>query len=249
MQKVHTSTKILELPPPKSDGKYTFDELIDIVQEEIDKYHTRWNLHAISWMDWDDVRSILFEHIFLKFDKWNQARPFFPYIHTIIRNQMKNLWRDKYYTYQKPCVRCAVYDSFTDNCGIYGSPCRSCPLYKKWIDTKKNEACNVKLPVSISDERILPQIEEIQEEYYDLQNGVNKFHERMKQALTPAQYKIYNYKFIMDLNDWEISEKMGYKKTNHSDSNERAPGYRWLAMIVKEIKEKARQVVEIYGAE
>lgn len=249
MGKFHTSTKVLELPPPKENNTYTFVELSDIISSEIDKYQTRWNLHAICWMDWDDTKAIIFAHINKKFDYWNQKLPLFPFIHTIIRRQMQNLWRDKYFNYQKPCVRCAAFDDFTNNCTVYGKPCMLCPLYKKWIDTGKNEACNVKLPVSISDERILPQVEEIQEESYDLENGVKKFHERMKVVLTPTQFKIYNFKFIVGLSDWEISEQMGYKKTQHSDDNERAPGYRWLAMVIKEIKQKAKQVIAEYGAE
>lgn len=249
MGKYHTSTKILELPPLPKGESYTFDILSTIISSEIEKYHSRWTLNAINYIVWDDVKSIIFAHLNKKFHHWDQTRPLFPFIHTIIRRQIQNLWRDKYWNYQKPCVRCVAFDDFTNSCSVFGQPCITCPLYKKWIDTGKSDACNVKLPVSISDENILPQVEQIPEESYDLEAGINKFHDRMKKALTPAQYKIYQYKFIMNLSDWEISEKMGYKKTQHSNDNERAPGYRWLAMVVKEIKEKAKQVMEIYGAE
>lgn len=251
MGKFHTSTKILVLPPPQNDGIYTFLELTPVIISEIQKYHSRWNLHAVCDMDFDDVKIIILNHVGNKFGQWNQKLSLFPWLHTLIRRQLLNLWRDKYWNFQQPCTRCAAYDPLTNHCNIYGSPCLDCPLYNNWIKSGKSQAYNIKFPKSIYDEGVLAQVEEIPDHSatYDLEAGVNKFHMRMKEFLNPVEYRIYQYLFIDGLSEFEVAEKMGYKKTNHSENNERAPGYRWIAMVVKEIKDKAKKALEKYGAE
>ncbi len=250
MSRQHTSKKILILPPPREcDGIYQFNEIANIILAEIEKYRSRWTLYAVTIIDFDDVKNIIANHAFNKFNLWDQSRSIFPWLHTLIRNQIKNFWRDKYWSFQKPCIRCAAFDSLTESCSIYGSPCEDCPLYKKWTKTSKNDACNVKLPISIFDEKIVDKIGSISDESFDLEKSIAKFHERMKQALSKQQYKIYRLSYIDGKSESEVATIMGYKTTAHCDDKKRIPGYRWIAMVLVEIDKKAKEVMEKFGVE
>lgn len=250
MGKFHTSKKILTLPAATAaDGIYQFEEIADIIFSEIEKYRSRWTLTVVTIIDFDDVKNIIASVIYKKFYQWDQTRSIFPWLHTAIRNLIKNFWRDKYWSFQKPCVRCAAFDSFTESCTVYGEPCEKCPLYKKWVDTSKNDACNVKLPISIFDERVVNKISSISDDSYDLEKAVNNFHERMKGVLTKQQFKIYRLFYIEGKNENEVAKEMGYKTTNHNEEKKRIPGYRWIAMVVVEINKKAKEVIEKFGVE
>ena len=47
----------------------TFEQSIDVIDEEISKRRSRWHLTAISWMDFQDVSQRLRIHIYKKWDK------------------------------------------------------------------------------------------------------------------------------------------------------------------------------------
>ena len=76
-------------------------------------------------------------------------KPLNPWINRIISNQIKNLIRNNYGNYCRPCLKCAAAEA-GDLCYIYGKQSEACPLYANWVKTKK-QAYNAKLPVSIND--------------------------------------------------------------------------------------------------
>ena len=57
-------------------------------------------------MDYDDVCQIIRLHIYKKWHLWDQSRPFKPWASMIISNQIKNLIRNNYSSFAKPCLRC-----------------------------------------------------------------------------------------------------------------------------------------------
>ena len=61
-----------------SKKKQTFEENIEIIDEEIAKRRSTWRLDAIAWMDYDDVSQILRTHIYRKWDQWDQRRSLKP---------------------------------------------------------------------------------------------------------------------------------------------------------------------------
>lgn len=253
MGKYHTSKKVLTLPPARAeDGIYIFEELADIVQREIEKYRSRWTLRAIAYWDFDDTKSIIFLHVFKKFDKWDQTRSIFPWLHTIIRHQIDNLLRDKYYSFQKPCVNCEAFESLTESCLVFGLPCLECPKYKKWVEGNKQNASNVKLPLSLNDDKndqVRQSIELLSDDGLNIEFCINKFNGRMEKTLSKVQYKIYKLYYLDGKTEMQIAQEMGYKTTSHSSKYKRSPGYRWIAMVLVEIGKKAKEVLEKYGVE
>ena len=78
-----------------------------------------------------------------------EKRAFGPWCSTLISNQIKNLVRNNYGNFAKPCLRCPHYGggddcTFTTN----GKQNTTCLDYAKW-KKKKQKAYNVKLPLSL----------------------------------------------------------------------------------------------------
>ena len=113
-----------------------FDDFIEEINAEIAKRKSKWNLTAISWMDFDDVSQILRIHIYKKWHLYDVKKPLAPWLNRIISNQIKNLIRNNYGNYSRPCLKCDAAEG-EDFCKIYEKQCSSCPLYANWEKTKK----------------------------------------------------------------------------------------------------------------
>ena len=127
--------------------KPIFEDCINDINSEIFKRKNKWNLTAINWMDFSDVSQILRIHIYKKWHLYDPQKPLAPWINRIISNQIKNLIRNNYSNFTRPCLKCAAAES-EDGCSIYSKQCNACPLYANWEKSKKN-AHNTKLTVSI----------------------------------------------------------------------------------------------------
>ena len=87
--------------------KLKFEDCIESIDSEISKRRGRWNLTALSWMDFDDVAQIIRIHIFKKWHLYDQSKSLAPWINTLISNQIKNLIRNNYGNY----CSCLLYTS------------------------------------------------------------------------------------------------------------------------------------------
>ena len=103
-----------------------FEECIDQIDQEIRKRRNKWNLTALSWMDFDDVSQILRIHIYKKWDLYDPKKPLCPWLNRIISNQIKNLIRNNYGNYTRPCLRCAAAEG-ENLCAIYEKQTDECP--------------------------------------------------------------------------------------------------------------------------
>ena len=54
--------------------KLKFEDCIQVVDTEINKRRSKWNLTALAWMDFDDVSQILRIHIYKKWHLYDQAK-------------------------------------------------------------------------------------------------------------------------------------------------------------------------------
>lgn len=217
--------------------KIRYEDRVSEVDNEIRKRRPKWRLSALSWVDFDDVSQIIRFHIFKKWDQWDQSRDLLPWINKIISNQFKNILRNYYHTFVKPCTLCPLNGTneeentctFTKS-GLQDS---TCPLYKKWEKSKKY-ACNVKMPVSIEDVGIA----EPKDFNFSrpLEEDIRLFNEKMKKELTEKQFKVYEMLFISKMTEEEVALKLGYK-TNEKN---RKAGYKQI----KNLKIKLKQVGE-----
>lgn len=222
----------------KKEKKLSYEDCHELVDLEIHKRRNKWRLTSIAWMDYEDVSQILRAHIAHKWDQWDQERPLLPWINKIITNQIKNLLRNNYQNFVKPCTSCPFNTSLSDTdntCEITKTKQQdsSCPLYKKWEKTKKH-ACGVKMPLSISE---LPR-EEIDSpvgKSIDLDFYLNKVHDILKTVLNEKQYNIYNMLFHESMTEEEIAIVLGYKTSEKG----RKAGYKQI----KNLKVKYKKIV------
>jgi len=227
---------------------FTFEDKHKEIDIEIKKRRGKWFLDSLAWFDFSDVEQIIRAHIFKKWDQWDQSRALAPWINKIITNQMKNILRNNYSNFVRPCLSCPFNQSrCSDSPGINpGSLCgftssgeqdSECPLYSKWERTKKS-AYDIKMAVTI--ENHPTEIFSMQDTYVDINESIKKLSEELKKTLPPKQYKIYDMLYVQHMEEEEVAKIMGYKTTEKG----RKAGYKQLKNLKKIFKDKAIQILK-----
>ena len=132
--------------------KIKYEDKIDIINGEIRKRRGKWFLDSIPWISFEDVEQIIRIHIYQKWSQWDQKRELKPWINKIITNQFKNILRNYYLNFAKPCSSCPFDSSAAGEnfCSFTKSGLQdiTCPLYAKWSKSKKS-AHDVKIPLRL----------------------------------------------------------------------------------------------------
>ena len=215
------------------DRQYSFEESIDIINSEIIKRRAKWNLTAINWMDFSDVSQILRIHIYKKWHLYDQKKPLPPWVNRIISNQIKNLIRNNYSNFARPCLKCSAAET-DESCSIYGKQCNSCPLYANWERSKKN-AHDTKLTVSI--ENHTQEINSIPNENLNMEISARNIHKKMEKTLKPIEWRVYKYLYIDGKDEEQTAKLMGYRTTEKN----RIAGYKQIKNIKKIIILKVKK--------
>lgn len=226
----------------KNQNNLKYEDYHAVVIEEISKRRPKWYLTSLTWMDFDDVIQIISFHIYVKWDKYDPEKPLRPWLNKIITNQLKNILRNNYSNFVRPCLNCpfnlsgdGVQDSscsFTKS----GAQDSSCPLFKKWEKTKK-AAYDIKLPVSIDSEGV--EHKEIPDGNCEIIEAETRLHLEMEKQLPERQFKIYKMLFIDYLPEEEVAKKMGYKTSETG----RKAGYKQIKNLKKQFKDKAKKII------
>lgn len=211
----------------------TFEDSIDCINIEIRKRKVKWNLTALAWLDFEDVSQILRIHIYKKWDQYDSSQPLAPWINRIITNQIKNLVRNNYSSYSRPCLGCAAAE-LEDSCRIFGKQCSDCPIYAKWEKTKKS-AYDTKLPVAL--ELHSQEVYSLADNNLDIEKCAEIIHSKMREVLKPIELKVYTLLFMDYKNEAEVAKIMGYKTTEQN----RKPGYKQIKNIRKSIIAKVKK--------
>lgn len=212
-----------------------YEDFIPIIDSEIAKRKYKWSLNSLAWMDYDDVSQIIRIHVHNKWTQYDPDRPIRPWLNAVISSQIKNLIRNNYGNYSRPCLKCDAAEDST-GCKIYGTQCETCPLYADW-KKRKCPAYNIKLPVSI--ENHVNEISSIFDENTDVSGQIEKIHIKMKEILKPVEYKIYEGLFILNETEEKVASKLGYI----SNEKGRAPGYKQIKNIRKNIIIKIKKCI------
>ena len=213
--------------------KHSFEEKIDIINSEIIKRRAKWNLTGINWMDFSDVSQILRIHIYKKWHLYDQKKPLAPWVNRIISNQIKNLIRNNYSNFARPCLKCSAAET-DESCSIYGKQCNNCPLYANWEKSKKN-AHDTKLTVSI--ENHTQEINSIPNENLNMEISAKNIHKKMEKTLKPIEWRVYQYLYIDGKDEEQTAKLMGYRT---SEKN-RIAGYKQIKNIKKIIILKVKK--------
>lgn len=215
--------------------KIKFEDCLNQISIEINKRRSKWNLTALAWMDFDDVAQIIRAHIYAKWHLYNQARPLGPWLNAVISSQIKNIVRNEYGNYSRPCLRCDAAEG-EDLCRIYTKQCVNCPLFAAWEKTKKR-AHDIKLPVSL--EFHTQEVHSMMQDNFDIDASAKNLHARMQQILKPIEWRIYRMLYIRHMTDEDVADAMGYTT---SEKN-RSPGYKRIKNIKKIIVAKVKKVL------
>lgn len=213
--------------------KPTFEGSIDSINSEIIKRKNKWNLTAINWMDFSDVSQILRIHIYKKWHLYDSEKPLAPWVNRIISNQIKNLIRNNYSNFTRPCLKCAAAEG-EDGCAIYLKQYNACPLYGNWEKNKKN-AHDTKLTVSI--ENHFQEINDKPVDNFDMEKTAQNIHNKMQKVLKPIEWKVYQHLYIEGKDEEQTAKLMGYRT---SEKN-RIAGYKQIKNIKKIIIIKVKK--------
>jgi hypothetical protein len=230
-----------------ANKKITYEDKQDIIDIELRKRRGKWFLNSVSWIDFDDVCQIIRAHIFKKWEQWDQTRALEPWLNRIISNQLKNILRNNYSNFSRPCLNCPFNqskeavesDAPGDLCGFTpsGLQCNECPLYAKWEKTKKH-AYDIKMAVSIescSAESFISGGHP-----FDIDLAIKKLNKELEEVLSERQYMIYRMLFIEDKTEEEVAKKMGYKTTEKG----RKAGYKQIKNLKKTFKQKVVSILK-----
>lgn len=216
--------------------KFKFEDKIEEIDREIFKRRNKWQLKAIAWMDFDDVSQILRIHIFKKWKMWDQTRELAPWLNRVISNQIRNLIRNNYSNFSRPCLRCPANQG-DDLCSIHYKQGPDCPLYSKWEKTKRR-AHDVKLPVTI--ENHTKEVYDMPHGNPDLEKIARQVHIHMEKLLRPIEWKIYRGLYIDHKSEEQVAKLMGYRTSEKG----RVCGYKRIRQIKKIIIKKIRDLIK-----
>jgi len=221
---------------------FSFEDKQDIVYHEIRKRRSKWFLGSVTYLDFDDVTQIISAHIHKKWHLWDQEKQLEPWLNRVISNQIKNLIRNNYGVFAKPCVNCPFNEGGqvdSNACSFTSSGHQSveCPLYKKWYKGKKNEQ-HIKMPTSFEVHDF--EIKTTTGDHVDLEEGARRIHEKMKKRLTEKQFLAYRLIYMENTPDEEVAKRLGYKT---SEKN-RTAGYRQIKNLKNYFQEVAAKILE-----
>lgn len=217
-----------------------FEDHIEVIETAIKKQRGRWRLDCITWFDFEDVEQVIKLHIYNKWHMWDQKRPLEPWINIIVTNQIKNLIRNHYGNYIKPCAT-FKFNMGDESCSYTLSNIQdsSCEKYKKWEMTKK-PAFDLKIAVS-ADEHMY-EIGSNSKEDVCFESSVDKLNNYMKKELSEIHYNAYHMLFFEEASEEDVAAFMGYK----TNEKKRKAGYRQVKNLKKMFMEKAARIIKEY---
>jgi len=217
-------------------NKPSFEEQLDIIQHEILKRKSKWTLVAIPF---EDVSQMVIIRIFKKYHLFEPEKgEFSHWVNKVISSAIKNILRDNYLKYNRPCLGCAK-NLGGDTCSYTpsGKQCEECPLYVRW---KKSKEQHFNVKQSLSLENHAQEAESKVGDFTNISDAKEKIDEKIKKKLKPIEFKLYTLLYVENLSEREAGLKMEYRQTN----KDRGPGYQQIAKMKAKILKAAKEVIE-----
>jgi len=173
---------------------------------------------------------------------WDQSRALEPWLNRLISNQLKNILRNYYSNFARPCLNCPfAIDAQANSCAFTpsGNQDSACPLFAKWERTKK-DAYNIKIPLSLSADGFTPLNFASTTKDLDIEKAIHKLSGLLKKELTKKQYEVFNLLYVQNFTDEEVAERMGYTTTEKN----RKLGYKQMKNIKRVIRDKTKALLE-----
>jgi hypothetical protein len=221
----------------KKRSKYTYEDFSDVIDLAIKKQRSKWRLNAVKWFDFQDVEQIIKTHIAKKWHMWDQTRPLEPWIGRIISNQLRNLIRNHYGNYVKPCTNCKF--AHGDFCNHTASKKQdtSCELYAKWAKFKKS---GLELKIPFSTEDFHTEVNNQRYTDFDFDTSLKRLDIYMEIKLSETHYIAYRMLYFEDKNEEDVAKFMGYKIS----PQKKKLGYRQVKNLKKKFLEVALEILQ-----
>jgi hypothetical protein len=226
--------------------KARYEDKFAEIDVEIRKRRGKWFLDSLAWFDFEDVEQIIRAHIYKKWDQWDQRRSLKPWINKIITNQMKNILRNNYSNFVRPCLGCPFNQSGPTKSGSVDSLCgftksglqdSTCPLYAKWEKTKKS-AYDIKMALAL--ENHSHEVYSMHDLSFNIEESQGKLNVHMEKELSPKQFAVYRLLFIENEDEEAVAKVMGYKTSEKG----RKAGYKQIKNLKKVFKRKAQEILK-----
>jgi RNA polymerase sigma factor (sigma-70 family) len=217
----------------------TYEDKSDELEELLNKYKAKWQLNALAWLDYDDVCQIIRLHIYKKWHLWDQERPFKPWAAMIISNQIKNLIRNNYSNFAKPCLRCP-HNLGNNMCAItkIGEQNEECEIFAKW-KKKKEKAYNLKLPITLDDSISLG-TSNIEDNFNYLKSA-EFLHDLILDQLNDKHKTVYIMLFIEHKEEQEVADFFKFKADKAKRKN---PRYKQITNLKKKFYLLAAKILK-----
>jgi len=217
---------------------YSFEDKIREIETALEKKRNKWDLDAVPSVDYDDIKQIIMTHIYKKWHMWDQTKAVEPWLSRVVSNQFKNLLRNHYGNYARPCLKCQ-HNMGGTSCDKNRSGVQenSCAEYADW-EKRKKSAYDIKLAVTI--ENHTNEVQERQDDNIDLEEATEKLSKELKPQLTVKQYTAFRMLFIENHTEEKVANYLGYKTTERR----RSAGYKQIKNLKKIFQEKVREILE-----
>lgn len=225
----------------------SYDEAYPVIERIVEKSRGKWRLDAVPSWDFDDAKFIILNHIFKKWDLYDQTRSLLNWTNKVVSSQLTNMFKNLYMSVSKPCTNCPLnanleYKGIESGCSVYGVQSSACPHYAKWEKSKKY-VHDAKLPVTL--ENHTSEVYDKPNTSFGMDTDFKRFHNIMSGRLSDKEWKVYKMSYIDHLDTDIVATEMGYKFTGSGNKN----GCRGLRQIENAIIVKAKKVIEEYGME
>jgi len=216
---------------------FSFEDKIKEINSALEKKRHKWDLDAVPSVDYDDIKQIIMTHIYKKWHLWDQTKPIEPWLSRVVSNQFKNLLRNHYGNFARPCLRCP-FNLGGDHCEKTGSGIQdsSCADYADW-EKRKKSAYDIKLAVTI--ENHSNEIHQREDENLDISLATEKISRELKPQLTAKQYQAFRMLFVENYPDEQVAIFLGYK----SNEKKRSAGYKQIKNLKKIFQAKVQQIL------
>lgn len=217
---------------------YSFEDKIKEIEVALERKRSKWDLDAVAYIDYDDIKQTIMTHIYKKWHLWDQSKAVEPWLNRVVSNQFKNLLRNHYGNFVRPCLRCKFNDG-GDGCSKTESGIQenTCADYKHW-EQKKKAAYDIKLAVTIENHSF--EMQSKQDNFLDLDKATARLANAMRSHLNDRLFMAFKMLFIYNKSDEEVALYLGFK----TNEKKRAAGYKQIKNLKKLFHTQAKQILE-----
>ena len=217
---------------------YRFEDKLEQIEKALEKKRMKWDLDAVPSVDYDDIKQIIMTHIYKKWKLWDQTKPIEPWLSRVVSNQFKNLLRNYYGNYVRPCLRCP-FSGGGDLCekNSSGIQDNSCAEYKDW-EKRKKSAYDIKLAVTI--ENHTNEVYGREDSFLNIEQATERISIELKPQLNEKQYQAFRMLFIENHPEEKVAAFLGYK----TSEKKRSAGYKQIKNLKKIFQERVKEILK-----